>query len=206
MTLSTARELLVDHIGLDSLKIFSYWGIYNYIWCHLLHMLQAKDKYFSSQSLENSSFLAIQFVYTVLLAVLTSLRICTAFLFFINVAFHVLFRSILLDRLISRELEHSHFMRGIAYTLCSAFGTGLPWMIILTMNVMILKLFVPLMGRSGSLVPPDLAIGVLTAILVVMSTPYMVRKLCCRLRSTYYHSHNLFMYHYPLCNTFTHYN
>ena len=41
-------------------------------------------------------------------------------------------------------------------------------------SVGIMQLFVPLMGRSGALLPPDLAIGGLTATFVASCTPYMV--------------------------------
>jgi hypothetical protein len=38
-----------------------------------------------------------------------------------------------------------------------------------------MQLFVPLTGRTGSLLPPDVVIGVFAALFVATSTVYMVR-------------------------------
>ena len=65
-------------------------------------------------------------------------------------------------------------MQALAFVLCSAFAVGLPWMLRLQLDIGLLQLFVPLTGRSGALVPPDLAIAVLSSVLLVTTTPYMV--------------------------------
>ena len=44
------------------------------------------------------------------------------------------------------------------------------------LDVGLLQLFVPLTGRSGAVLPPDLAIGGLTAVMLITVTPYMVSK------------------------------
>lgn len=48
-------------------------------------------------------------------------------------------------------------------------------MLRLQLDVGMVQLLVPLMGRSGAIVLPDVAIGVLTAVFVMTSTPHMVR-------------------------------
>ena len=73
-------------------------------------------------SLEKSSFLSIQFLWTVLLAILTSLRICSAFAFFIMVTFQLIFRTLLFEFLISSELKKSHVVYKLSYILCSVFA------------------------------------------------------------------------------------
>ena len=139
----------------------------------LLSMWQA-DETVSNLSLERSSFLAIQCVWTVVLVIFTGLHICSAFLLFLTVLFQLLFRCLLLDTLISRELRRGHIMYRLAYTLCSACGTGTPCMIWFVMGVKMVQLVVPVMGRAGSRVPPDLVIGGLMGFAVCIFTPYMV--------------------------------
>ena len=124
-------------------------------------------------SLEKSSFLSIQFLWTVLLAILTSLRICSAFAFFIMVTFQLIFRTLLFEFLISSELKKSHVVYKLSYILCSVFAF-LPFVFLLHFPLGIMQLFIPIMGRSGSILPPDLLIGGLTAVLLSICTPYMV--------------------------------
>lgn len=126
--------------------------------------------------LEKSCTLSIQFLWCVLLVILTYLHICSAFIFFVAVAFQLIFRTFLHDLLISPELRKRRFggMCSLAYTLCSVFAMGFPWMFRMQLDIGLVQLFVPLMGRSGAIVPPDLAIGILMAVIVTTSTPYMV--------------------------------
>jgi len=124
--------------------------------------------------MEKSAFLSIQLVWTVCLMILTCLRICSAFVFLVTVLGQFLFRTILLEKIISREIAPGRFMHALAYTLCSACGSGLPGMMLLQVFGKVMQLFVPLMGRSGSLLPSDVVIGGLTGLLVVLLVPYCV--------------------------------
>lgn len=132
----------------------------------------------SQSLLEKSCFLSIQFLWSLLLFLLTCLHICSAFLFFVIVAFQVIFRSFLHDILIFSELRKHSFgaMHSLAFVLCSSLAVGLSWMLRLQLDVGMVQLFVPLMGRSGALVPPDLVVGVLVALAVATSTPHMVGR------------------------------
>ena len=149
------------------------------MWCFItlkyfsVPMFQV-DYRFSNSSLEKSSFLAIQFLWTVLLIIFTSLHLCSVFILFIIVLFQVLFRCLLLDMLISRELRRGDFAYQVAYILCSVCGTGMPCMMLFLMCMKTFQLFIPIMGRAGSLVPPDLLIGGLMSLLVATCTPYLV--------------------------------
>ena len=65
-------------------------------------------------------------------------------------------------------------MYGVAYIVSMAFSCGLPMMLGVQLIIGLIEMFVPLMGRSGSLLPPDLAIAVITACMVWYSVPHMV--------------------------------
>ena len=47
-------------------------------------------------------------------------------------------------------------------------------MLTIQFHVGMFQMFVPLMGRSGSSVPPDIAIGLLASFCVCTATPHMV--------------------------------
>lgn len=129
---------------------------------------------YSAQSLERSAFLSVQLLCTMILMILTCLRICSAFMLLIPVLAHILFRSVLLDKIISRELPTGHFMHHVAYAVCLACSSGIPGMLQLQLVLSLLGMFIPLMGRAGSKVPPDLVVGGLMGVLITMTTPYCV--------------------------------
>lgn len=51
---------------------------------------------------------------------------------------------------------------------------GLPFMLSTILSVAVMDIFVPLTGRSGGLVPPDVIIGGVTAVLVTLLSTYTV--------------------------------
>lgn len=130
----------------------------------------------SREALEKSSFFATQLLWITILVLLTSLRVCSAFLFLLVSLFPLLFRTFLLDILIYPELRKSsdRSMFGLAYVVSMATSVGLPLMLLIQFHVGMFQMFVPLMGRSGSGIPPDIAIGVLTCISVTSATPHVV--------------------------------
>jgi hypothetical protein len=65
-------------------------------------------------------------------------------------------------------------MFGLAYVVSMAASVGIPLMLLIQLDIGMFQMFVPLMGRSGSDIPPDLAIGVLTCISVSSATPHVV--------------------------------
>lgn len=127
--------------------------------------------------MERSSFFATQLVWITILLLLTSLRLCSAFLFLLVSLFPLVFRNFLFDVLISPELRKSsdRSMFGVAYVVSMATCVGLPLMLYLQLDVGLFQMFIPLMGRSGSYLPPDVAIGLLTCFSICTATPHMVR-------------------------------
>jgi hypothetical protein len=65
-------------------------------------------------------------------------------------------------------------MFGLAYVVSMAASVGIPLMLLIQLDIGMFQMFVPLMGRSGSDIPPDLAIGVLTCISVSSATAHVV--------------------------------
>lgn len=130
----------------------------------------------SREALEKSSFFATQLLWISILVLLTSFRVCSAFLFLLVSLFPLLFRTFLLDILISPELRKSsdRSMFGLAYVVSMAASVGIPLMLLIQFHVGMFQMFVPLMGRSGSALPPDVAIGLLTCFVVSSATPHMV--------------------------------
>ena len=130
----------------------------------------------SREALEKSSFFATQLLWISILILLTSLRVCSAFLFLLVSLFPLLFRTILLDILISPELRKSsdRSMFGLAYVVSMAACVGLPLMLMIQFHVGLFQMFIPLMGRSGSILPPDIAIGLMSSFCVCSATPHMV--------------------------------
>ena len=65
-------------------------------------------------------------------------------------------------------------MFGLAYVISMAASVGIPLMLTVQFHVGMFQMFIPLMGRSGSSIPPDIAIGLLTCFCVSSATPHMV--------------------------------
>ena len=65
-------------------------------------------------------------------------------------------------------------MFGLAYVVSMATCVGLPLMLYIQQDVALFQMFVPLTGRSGSCVPPDVVIGLLACLCVCTGTPHTV--------------------------------
>lgn len=144
-----------------------------------VHTQLIKRTCYSLAQLEKSSVLCVQFLWSCVLVILTCLHICSAFIFFINISFQLIFRSLLHDLLLSPELAKNRFdgIRRLAFVLCSVFATGCPLMLRLQLDVGMMQLFVPLTGRLGTVVPPDLVLVVIIAGFVATSSAYVVSVL-----------------------------
>ena len=131
--------------------------------------------------MEKASFLAAQLLTTSVLLLMTSLGLCSAVLPLIIIAFPFLFRTFLLDMLISSELSRGrdYSLYGLAYTVCCVVGTGLPLMLTVQLDMGLMSMFIPLTGRMGSAVPPDVLMGVAMAILMCLHSPHTVCVCVC---------------------------
>ena len=62
--------------------------------------------------------------------------------------------------------------------LCSVFSVGLPMMLRMQLDVGLMQVFVPLTGRMGSIVPPDIIIGIILTVFVITHSPHLVTCVC----------------------------
>ena len=127
----------------------------------------------SREAQEQGSFLATQLIWTVCLL---TLRLCSVFVFLLWVSFLLALQGLpwyfCLQTAIDRNKHGT--MWNLTHVLLSVLGIGLPFMLCVQLVDGIFAMFVPLTGRSGSSLPPDLAIGGLAAALVRLICPYMV--------------------------------
>ncbi|XP_064386315.1 endoplasmic reticulum metallopeptidase 1-like isoform X1 [Halichondria panicea] len=125
-------------------------------------------------AMEKASFLAAQLLTSFLLLSMTALGLCSALLPLILLIIPFIFRTFLLETLIVSELTKGRDLSlyGLAYTLCCLLSTGLPLMLTVQLDMAVMSMFIPLTGRMGSEVPPDLVIGVATAVLACLHSPH----------------------------------
>ena len=141
----------------------------------IIESLATQHPAISQQALEQSSFLATQLLWTICLVVFTLLRVCSAFVFTLWVIFPVISKGFIWDVCLKRTLDRKGGLHHIVFVIVSVLAIGLPFMLCLLLAFGLTDMFVPITGRSGSLVPPDLVIGGMIAFLVCLLTAYMVR-------------------------------
>lgn len=130
--------------------------------------------------MESAAFLASQLLCTLLLTLLTYLRICSAFFPLTHVVFAVVFRCLAWRLVLSRLFKKNGNLYHLFFVLTSALAVSLPIMWSVVIRVTVLELFVPLTGRMGTVVPPDLIIGSLAAVLGPLSLPEAVSAFLCQ--------------------------
>ena len=132
----------------------------------------------SRVAMEKASFLAAQLLVSFILLLMTALELCSALLPLILLTIPFIFRTFLLETLIVSELKKGRDLSlyGLAYTLCSVLGTGLPLLLTVQLDTAVLSMFIPLTGRMGSEVPPDLVIGVAITLMFCMHSPHIVSQ------------------------------
>ena len=116
-----------------------------------------------------------QFVWWGVLLVTTYLRLSSAFVPFLLIFFPLIFRTFLWDILLKPLISKSKFpimyKNGfiISYTL-----SMLPVILSLILVFSIMDIFIPLMGRSGSIASPDVVIAIISASLTCQALHYIV--------------------------------
>lgn len=125
---------------------------------------------------EPSSLHAITLLYGILLALLTYLRLCSAFYFTIWLLFSLVFRHLLWDRLLRPCLAQSSLYHS-TLIVCETLSLSVPFILSVIMDISLMDFFVPLTGRSGGHLPPDLTIAVAVALLTCFTCTLVV-SLC----------------------------
>ena len=125
--------------------------------------------------LEKASFLGTLVMWTVLLAVFTALRVPSAFVCVLWVL------PPLLSRLLLWEVaQHRLLPPHLAFVLSTVVGVAIPSMLLLQLDAGMAEIFIPITGRSGTVLPPEIPIGLLCVVALFITVPYVVRN--CRFR------------------------
>ena len=116
-----------------------------------------------------------QFVWWGVLLVTTYLRLSSAFVPFLLLVFPLVFRTFIWDILLKPLISKSKFpiMYKNGFIICYALAM-LPLMLSFILVYSIMDLFIPLMGRSGSIASPDVVIAIISASLTCQVLHYIV--------------------------------
>ena len=109
-----------------------------------------------------------------MLAVLTYLRICSAFFFSISLIFHLIFRCLIWETVLRHTLPRSTFLYNLTFILCQTVSLSLPLILTLVLSSSLLQFLVPIFGRSGNMVPPDLVMALFLAIIICLTFSSLV--------------------------------
>ena len=143
---------------------------------YALLLLHIQNPKISQKALEKSCFNAVQLLWAILVIVFTYLRVCSAFIFSVWAVFPLVFRVLLWDTLLQKNLDQKQqpALYHTVLVVLSILSLSLPFMWGSLLAVGLFDMFIPLMGRSGSLFSPDIAIGILTAGIVCFQATSMV--------------------------------
>lgn len=122
---------------------------------------------------EPSSLHAITILYGALLVLLTYLRVCSAFYFTIWLLFSLIFRHFLWGRLLQPQLAQSSLYHS-TFIVCETLSLSIPFILSIIIDISLIDFFVPLTGRSGGHLPPDLLIAVTVAFLTCITFTLVV--------------------------------
>ncbi|CAI8010143.1 Endoplasmic reticulum metallopeptidase 1 [Geodia barretti] len=193
LAVNVATSLLLDWTG-HSMTWFSHPSLLLplYIIPALLGMAEVHSFWLKttptlkSHLCEPSSKHAQTLVSGATLALLTYLRVCSAFIFAVTLLFLLTFRRLLWDGVLRRAVPLSSPHHRLAFVLCETLSVSLPLMLGLILASSLVDFLVPMFGRSGSVLPPDLAIAVILALLVCLTlssiVPFVVYTASKRLR------------------------
>lgn len=116
-----------------------------------------------------------QFVWWGVLLITTYLRLSSAFVPFLLIYFPLIFRTFLWDILLKPLISKSKFpiIYQNGFIICYALAM-LPVMLSLVLVYSVMDIFIPLMGRSGSIASPDVVIAIISASLTCQVLHYIV--------------------------------
>ena len=120
---------------------------------------------------ESEMFYGTLLVWTVILMCTTYYRLASAYLPLLWVICPVLGRCLLWEQCLQRQLPRSHHGLLVCMHL---LAVAVPVLFSCYLAVIVMDLFIPIMGRSGTEMPPDLFLAILSAILTNLITSYMV--------------------------------
>ncbi|XP_044301792.1 endoplasmic reticulum metallopeptidase 1 [Varanus komodoensis] len=105
--------------------------------------------------------------WSITLVLLTSLGVSSAFICAIWVAFPLLTKL-----MIYKELKEKGAT--MKFVMIYLLGMFIPQLYLLYLNWLIFEMFIPIMGRSGSEIPPDLIVAAFTVVTSILMSSYLL--------------------------------
>ncbi|XP_071436569.1 endoplasmic reticulum metallopeptidase 1 isoform X2 [Pithys albifrons albifrons] len=135
----------------------------------LVHMLAKKFFYknMNEQYLGDIFFDASLMIWSVALAVMTQMGLCSAFICTLWVAFP------LLTKLMTHK-EFSQKGATMKFIMMYMLGMFVPYLYMLYLSWTVFEMFTPVMGRSGSEIPPDMVLAGFIVIFTMILSSYFV--------------------------------
>uniref|UniRef100_A0A8D2L6C6 Endoplasmic reticulum metallopeptidase 1 n=1 Tax=Varanus komodoensis TaxID=61221 RepID=A0A8D2L6C6_VARKO len=133
----------------------------------LVHTLAKTFYYKVSQFLGEIFFDVPVAFWSITLVLLTSLGVSSAFICAIWVAFPLLTKL-----MIYKELKEKGAT--MKFVMIYLLGMFIPQLYLLYLNWLIFEMFIPIMGRSGSEIPPDLIVAAFTVVTSILMSSYLL--------------------------------
>uniref|UniRef100_A0A674HJF4 Endoplasmic reticulum metallopeptidase 1 n=1 Tax=Taeniopygia guttata TaxID=59729 RepID=A0A674HJF4_TAEGU len=135
----------------------------------LVHMLAKKFFYknVNEQSLGDVFFDASLMIWSIALAVMTQMGLCSAFICTLWVAFPLLTKLMI-------HREFSQKGATIKFILMYMLGMFVPYLYMLYLSWTVFEMFTPVMGRSGSEIPPDMVLAGFIVIFTMILSSYFI--------------------------------
>uniref|UniRef100_A0A8D2MZG5 Endoplasmic reticulum metallopeptidase 1 n=1 Tax=Zonotrichia albicollis TaxID=44394 RepID=A0A8D2MZG5_ZONAL len=135
----------------------------------LVHMLAKKFFYknVNEQFLGDVFFDASLMIWSIVLAVMTQMGLCSAFICTLWVAFPLLTKLMI-------HKEFSQKGATIKFIVMYMLGMFVPYLYMLYLSWTVFEMFTPVMGRSGSEIPPDMVLAGFIVIFTVILSSYFI--------------------------------
>ncbi|NXD92523.1 ERMP1 metallopeptidase, partial [Chaetorhynchus papuensis] len=135
----------------------------------LVHMLAKKFFYknMNEQYLGDVFFDASLMIWSIALAVMTQMGLCSAFICMLWVAFPLL-TKLMIHKEFSQKGATTKFI--VMYLL----GMFFPYLYMLYLSWTVFEMFTPVMGRSGSEIPPDMVLAGFIVIFTMILSSYFI--------------------------------
>ncbi|NXP88991.1 ERMP1 metallopeptidase, partial [Passerina amoena] len=135
----------------------------------LVHMLAKKFFYknVNEQFLGDVFFDASLMIWSIVLAVMTQMGLCSAFICTLWVAFPLLTKLMI-------HKEFSQKGATIKFIAMYMLGMFVPYLYMLYLSWTVFEMFTPVMGRSGSEIPPDMVLAGFIVIFTVILSSYFI--------------------------------
>uniref|UniRef100_A0A8C0ZFP2 Endoplasmic reticulum metallopeptidase 1 n=1 Tax=Cyanistes caeruleus TaxID=156563 RepID=A0A8C0ZFP2_CYACU len=135
----------------------------------LVHMLAKKFFYknVNEQYLGDVFFDASLMIWSIALAVMTQMGLCSAFICTLWVAFPLLTKLMI-------HKEFSQKGATIKFIVMYMLGMFVPYLYMLYLSWTVFEMFTPVMGRSGSEIPPDMVLAGFIVIFTMILSSYFI--------------------------------